>query len=76
MSLFLLTFSRRNNGPPLVERYEDTAEAMDRYVARERELRGTDRGVVLLIAEDEDTLRRTHGHYWYGRDELLAPLKP
>ena len=75
MSVFLLTFSRRNGADPVVERFEDANEAMTLYAERERELRGTDRGVVLLVAEDEATLRRTHGHYFKDIDELLEPLR-
>ena len=31
-----------------------------------------DRGVVLLVAEREEDLRATHGHYFATVDELLA----
>lgn len=72
MSLFLLTFSRGEGHAPDLQRYEDPQAAMAEFVTRERELRGTNRGVVLLIADDEATLRRTHSHYFEGVEELFA----
>jgi hypothetical protein len=42
-------------------------------VEAEEELRGTDYGVVLLVADDEETLRRTHAQYFETFDELLEP---
>jgi hypothetical protein len=46
---------------------------MNAFVDAERALRGDDRhGVVLLVAEDEETLRRTHSHYFSSVDELLS----
>ncbi len=75
MSLFLLTFSRRDGSQPAIERFEDPEEAMERFAERERELRGSeDKGVVLLVADDEDTLRRTHSHYFSNVDEILAQV--
>lgn len=74
MSYFVLTFTRGDGTQPELERYEDRDLAMDRFTAMERRLRkdGTDRGVVLLIADDEETLRRTHSHYFMTLDELLS----
>jgi hypothetical protein len=38
----------------------------------ERELRGNPtRGVVMLVAEDEDSIRATHSHYFKSFDELV-----
>jgi hypothetical protein len=74
MSLFLLTFTRGASIDPEIERFEDPEKAMRKFADRERELRGSDRGVVLLIAENEETLRRTHSHYFETADELLAQL--
>lgn len=74
MSLFLLTFTRGAQVPPELERFEDATEAMERFAEREHELRGSNRGVVLLIADSEETLRRTHSHYFSTLDELLAEV--
>jgi hypothetical protein len=74
MSLFLLTYSRRTGAQPDIERFEDPRTAWDCFTAREQELRGSEKAVVLLIAEDEDTLRQTHSHYFTGTDELVAQV--
>lgn len=72
MSLFLLTFHRRKLAPPrLVELVPD--EALARLVEAEEELRGTEYGAVLLVADDEEALRRTHAQYFETFDELLEP---
>ncbi|MES1246056.1 MAG: hypothetical protein ABUS54_00080 [Actinomycetota bacterium] len=73
MSFFLLTFSRRNGSQPEIESFDDAGIAMDRFVAAERLHRDTDdgKGVVLLLADDVDTLRRTHSHYFLTTEELL-----
>ena len=74
MSYFLITFTRGDGTGPELERFEDGDLAMDRFTAKERQLRAekSNRGVVLVIADDEATLRRTHSHYFYTLDELLA----
>lgn len=77
MSFFLVTFSRRDGANPFLERFEDADEAMSRFVAAEhthREQRDG-KGVVLLIADDEETLRRTHSHYFVSPDELLDAVR-
>ena len=73
MAFFLITFNRKGSRSPQVEAYENSVEAMERFVAAERLHRDNDDGlgVVLLIAEDEATLRRTHSHYFATTDELL-----
>ena len=74
MSYFLITFTRGDGTNPQLERFEDGGDAMAAFTARERELRADDgsRGVVLVIADDEETLRRTHSHYFATFEELLA----
>jgi hypothetical protein len=74
MSLFLLTYSRRSGAQPKIERFEDPRAAWDQFTAREQELRGSEQAVVLLIAEEEDTLRQTHSHYFTGAAELVAQV--
>lgn len=73
MSFFLLTYSRSNGDEPGLERFEDAGTAMERFVAAERRHREQDDGrrVVLLIAEDENTLKATHTHYFRSAAELL-----
>ncbi|HVW88808.1 MAG TPA: hypothetical protein VHC01_05020 [Gaiellaceae bacterium] len=73
MSFFLLTFDKQSEAAPEIARFEDAQGAMSAFVEAERALRGDDRrGVVLLVAEDEDTLRRTHSHYFASVDEILS----
>jgi hypothetical protein len=73
MSFFLLTFSKQSETDPEIARFEDGQDAMNAFVDAEHALRDDDRrGVVLLVAEDEDTLRRTHSHYFSSVDELLS----
>jgi len=73
MAFFLLTFSRKNSGTAELEAFENRDEAMERFIAAERFHRdnGDGLGVVLLIADDEATLRRTHSHYFATTDELI-----
>ncbi|HTR33073.1 MAG TPA: hypothetical protein VMH47_04270 [Gaiellaceae bacterium] len=73
MSFFLLTYRRQADADPAIVRFEDSTEAMSAFVNAERALRDDEtQGVVLLVAEDEQTLRRTHSHYFSTFDELLA----
>jgi hypothetical protein len=62
-----------NAEAPQLERFEDAEVAMERFVDAERKHREKDdgRGVVLLIAEDEETLKATHTHYFRSAAELL-----
>ncbi|MBV8080465.1 MAG: hypothetical protein JO186_08835 [Actinobacteria bacterium] len=74
MSLFLLTFHRGEREEPILERFDDPDLAMKAFGAAERlhRERGDGYGVVLLIAEDEEALRRTHTHYFEGVEEMLG----
>jgi hypothetical protein len=72
MSLFLLTFHRRKLAPPRLTELEPEL-ALYRLVEAEEELRDTEYGVVLLVADDEEALRRTHSQYFETFDELLEP---
>jgi hypothetical protein len=72
MTRFLLTYDRRRHHSDVVV-IDDQALALERLFAAERELRtNPDLEVVMLVAEDEDDLRRTHSHYFESLDELLA----
>lgn len=76
MTYFLLIFRKRGGGQPLVERYEDAHEAARKLLETEARLRDDpDHGVVLLYAEDEASLRRTHGTYFLDFDELLEAAR-
>ncbi len=71
MSHFVIIFGR--SGDPAIERYEDAAEAQARLFEAERELHDDpDCGVVLLYADSEESLRRTHGRLFEDIDGLLA----
>lgn len=72
MSHFLVIYDRKRRAEPQIERIEDAHEAQSRLFQIEDELRGDpDRGVVLLVAEREEHLRKTHGHYFKSVDELM-----
>jgi hypothetical protein len=73
MSHFIVIYDEAHRGEPQVERIEDAEAAARRLVQVERELRlNTQRRVVMLTADDEATLRRTHSHYFVRSvDDLL-----
>ncbi len=71
MSLFLLTFNRRQRTVDVKELRDDGV--LHQLFEAERLLRGhPDLEVVLLTAADEEDLRRTHSRYFESVDELLA----
>jgi hypothetical protein len=72
MSYFLVIYDRRQRHAPDVERVDDPGEAQRRLFDLARELRD-DRGVVLLVADREEDLVRTHGHHFRSMDELMQP---
>jgi hypothetical protein len=79
MSFFLLTYKRgMPREDPTLESFEDPLEAMETFVAAERMHRDQDDGhsVVLLIADDEVTLRQTHSHYFASADAMLERWAP
>jgi hypothetical protein len=72
MSHFVVIFDRLRPGSPTVERYDDAESARVRLFEIELNQAGDpDHGVVLLYAESEDSLRRTHGSLFSNLDELL-----
>lgn len=76
MSYFLLIYNRRKGEQPVLERFEDAHEAAQHLFEAEARLRDDrDHGVVLLYAEDEASLRRTHGSYFLDFDELLETAR-
>ncbi len=73
MSHFLVIFDRKRRRDPDVERIEDASEAQERLFEMERVLRhDPERGVVLLIAEREEDLSKTHGQYFKAVDDLAS----
>jgi hypothetical protein len=72
MSHFVVIFDRLRPGSPTVERFEDAEDARVRLFEIELEQAGDpEHGVVLLYAESEESLRRTHGSFFRDVDELL-----
>jgi hypothetical protein len=81
VTLFLLEFDRvehRLVRPPEAFGEEARAAAFDRRAAlQERAMvEQLDRDIVLLEAESEADLRRTHGSFFLTPDELADRLRP
>ena len=76
VSFFLLTFSRRGDDEPTLETLDNSVDAMEQFVLSERLHRDQNDGcgVVLLIADDQETLRRTHTHYFATGSGLIDAL--
>ncbi len=75
MTFFVLTFWRENRRVT-VEAYDSATTAKAALVDAEQRARADavngEIDVVMLVAQDEDDLRRTHRHYFEGGEELLA----
>lgn len=72
MSHFIVIFDRRRRADAEVERIDDAQEAVARLFEVETRLREDEtRGVVMLVAENEATIRATHSHYFNSFDELV-----
>ena len=75
MSHFLIFYDRARQGEPEIEQIDDPARAVERLLHAERELADDpDRGVVMLVADELDDLRRTHAHYFATSVEDLLKL--
>jgi hypothetical protein len=76
MSHFLLIFDRKRRRDPKVICIADPRDAQRELFRFEEKLRDSaDRGVVLLVAEREEDIRKTHGQYFKqveGLEELVA----
>ena len=73
MSHFIVIFDRSFRVDAEVVRIDDPQEAVSRLFEVESSLRDDKtRGVVMLVAEDEETIRATHSHYFNSFDELVA----
>jgi hypothetical protein len=76
VSHYLVIFDRRRGVASTVERYDDPDEAQARLFETETELRDDpDRGVILLFAESEASLRRTHGSLFLEFDDLIETAR-
>ncbi len=72
MSHFIVIYDRQRRADPRVIRVDDGDYALRRLFAIEDSLQGDDTlGVVMLVAEDEETIRATHSHYFKSISELL-----
>jgi hypothetical protein len=74
VSHFIVIFDRSRRADAEVERIDDPQQAVTRLFEVESSLRddrARGRGVVMLVAEDEATIRATHSHYFNSFDELV-----
>lgn len=72
MSHFLIIFDRQGRSEPTIETIQDSEQAVARLFELEHKLQGDpETGVVLLFAQDEDTIRATHAHYFKSLAQLL-----
>ena len=71
MSHFLLIYHRAHRDQPTIRKFKDAAEALA-CLEKEEQTLDPEHGAVLLFADDEQDLRRTHGHYFTSLDDLLA----
>ncbi len=66
---FLLTFDRNTGAPATVETFECQEVAIDRLEQAEHKYAGVEHMEVVLLSSDSiETLKHTHGHYFFGRD--------
>ena len=68
MKHFLLDYDRPRRELVSIKAFEDAEEALAAYSEREAETLGTTHEVVLLGANCEDDLRRTHSRYFVEFD--------
>lgn len=72
---FLVVYDRTAGELLRLEQYESAGSAMQARFKAEAENRGRkDVEVVALSAASEDDLRRTHGRYFLGLDELASRI--
>ena len=71
---FLITFAKGEGTRSVEDLGTDIRAAMKVFRAKEREVLGTDVGVVLLNADSLETVKRTHSSYFDGARDLLRGL--
>lgn len=64
----MLDYDRTRRELASITAFEDATEALAAYAEREAEAHGTTHEVVLLGAECEEDLRRTHSRYFVAFD--------
>jgi hypothetical protein len=70
---YLVVFDRSSGKVLRRQRFSDPGKALDARFAEERKHRGeTSIEVVVLGADSWDSLKRTHGRYFKGFDQLAA----
>ncbi|HEY2091477.1 MAG TPA: hypothetical protein VGJ81_06290 [Thermoanaerobaculia bacterium] len=76
--IFLLEYDRSRGELLSIRPYADSDRLLAQNAGLERELQlhrdGIQREVVLLQAESEDALRKTHRHYFEDITELAAAV--
>jgi hypothetical protein len=73
MSSFVIVYRRSAQEIVELEQFQDDATAFDFLVDRQRKYGvGPDLEIVLLGAESEEALRRTHARYFSDVGELAA----
>jgi hypothetical protein len=72
MKYFVLVYNRGPGELVGWEEFSDGPEALSRRMELERQnIRGADTEIVILLARDFDSLRRTHARYFQSSNELL-----
>ncbi len=75
--IFLIEYDRSSGSIVTLVRFDDTKREQIEHIRLELELGlnrlGIDHEVVLLEAESEEALRRTHRRYFEDLDELVKP---
>lgn len=75
MSHFLVVYDRTAGELIRLDRFDSASSAMQARFRAEAEMRGRkDVEVVALTAASEDDLKRTHGRYFLGLDELASRI--
>ena len=76
MTHFVLVYDRAQRSLIRSEEFSDATEAAERYAALEVEHRGDDIEIVLVGSDSIETVKRTHGNYFGGRDRVLTDFLP
>jgi len=75
VSHFVVVYDRATSQLLRLEEHESANSAMQARFRAEAEMRGrSEVEVVALTAASEDDLKRTHGRYFLGLDELAGRI--
>lgn len=72
MKYYLVVFSRSAQAICSIKEFDDADEAVRQRFRLEAGMPGDDIEVVVLGAESEQALQRTHSRYFGGRPELTG----